>query len=394
MLLRTLDDLPKNLKGKRVLVHVDWNVPLDGQGRPASLFKMKASLPTIRELRARGAVLVLFSHLGRPGGKPVVALSMRKILPAARRLLRAPITLLPLPRTNANYQLPITNYRRLFLFENIRFDPREEGNDVAFARALARYGDYTVNESFGASYNTHASFTRLLRLLPSVAGRRLEEEFNTLSELTRSPQRPFVVVLSGAKISTKIKLIRAMLGVCDQLLVGGAIANTLLRARGVGIGASLAEPMRTRDWMTDGKLLLPRWDVVVSQDPKKSKGMRVVSLDRGERIEANEWIVDLGPRTVRAYSDVLKQAKTILWNGPVGIQEVKAFQQGTFAIARVIAGRKKSALTIVGGGETMDVVEQLKLYKKFDFCSTGGGAMLEFLEGKKLPGIIPLLKKH
>ncbi len=378
-----------------MLVRVDWNVPLDARSRPqkSGLFRIKTSAATVKELLRRKATVILLTHLGRPDGKPVARFSLRHVIPAAEKILHQRVTLLPLPQRVTSSQLPVPSYPSVFLFENLRFDPREEAGDRGFARQFARGADYYVNEAFAANHRNHASVAVLPRLLPSVAGWRLQEEVETLGQLLEKPRHPFVVVLGGAKLSTKLAVMNALLRVCDLMLVGGGIANTMLALRGIGIGASLAERDGARV-SPRRNVIAPVWDVVVSRSQRKAVRVRTVNIDHNEKVGKDERIVDVGSRTLAHYRRWLGNAKTILWNGPVGVNEVPTFSKGNAALARTIAEQTaRGCLTVVGGGETMDTIDALKLRSQFSFCSTGGGAMLEFLEGKQLPGILPLIKR-
>jgi phosphoglycerate kinase len=382
MRLRTIDDL--EVAGKRVLLRADLNVPLSG-GMITDDFRIEASLATLRELRSRDAAqVVVCSHLGRPKGKPDAKYSL---MPVARRmseLLGAAIPLAPSP-------LGPVPAGDVVMLENLRFHPGEEANDPAFARALALLADEYVNDAFGAVHRAHASVSAVASLLPSAAGRLLEKEITVLSRLLDGPSRPYVAVLGGAKVSDKLKVIENLLARTDRLLIGGAMCFTFSLAMGYSIGKSLHEPDQVstvKRIMAEAgsKLMLPT-DVVVSSSPDAGDSAREVPADS---IPSEDAGYDIGPNTIRAYVDVIRSAKTVFWNGPMGIFEKPPFDKGTRAVAAAIA--KGQAFSVVGGGDSAAALDKFGYAKDVGHVSTGGGASLEFLEGKTLPGIEPLLQ--
>lgn len=380
MKVRTLDDL--EVRGKRVLVRADLNVPLAG-GRIADDFRIRASLQTLKELRERGAArLVVCSHLGRPKGTADPALSLA---PVATRLGELLGTEVPL----ATGPLGPAPDAEISLLENLRFDPGEESNDAAFAGALARLADCYVDDAFGAVHRAHASVAAVAELLPSAAGRLLEKEVRVLGALLEDPDRPFVAVVGGAKVSDKLSVISSLLALADRLLVGGAMCFTFFRAKGWEIGRSLAEDDRVADVRlliekAGDRLLLPS-DVVVAERPEAGVETREVPA---EAIPPELAGYDVGPHTCRRYVDVIRSARTVFWNGPMGIFEVPPFDKGTRAVAAAVA--RGPAYSVVGGGDSALALERFGFAADVDHVSTGGGASIEFLEGRALPGLAPL----
>jgi phosphoglycerate kinase len=380
-----------NVRGKRVLVRVDFNVPLE-DGAVADDTRIRAALPTIAALRERGAAVVLATHLGRPKGRPDPTYS---VAPVARRLgellgatvQTAPVVAGPEAEAAARALAP----GEVLLLENTRFEPGEETNDPALARAMARLADVFVNDAFGAAHRAHASTVGVARLLPSYAGLLLQREAAILSRLLRDPERPFVAVLGGAKVSDKLAVVGHLLERVDALLLGGGMANTLLLAQGREIGASLAEPDRVpeaRQLLADAdrrgvRLLLPL-DVVVAPS-LDSTATSVVAIDA---IPEDQAVFDIGPETVGLFCAEIGRARTVFWNGPLGVFERSPFTEGTLGVARCIAAA--DAFTVVGGGDSVAAVEAAGVADRVDHISTGGGASLEFLEGRELPGIAAL----
>jgi phosphoglycerate kinase len=381
-----------DVSGRRVFVRVDFNVPLD-RGRVLEDHRIVAALPTIRYLVDHGAAVVLASHLGRPKG-PDPALRMDPVAARASELLGRPVR--KLDDCIGPEVERVTRALRpgdVVLLENLRFHPEEEKNDPAFAQALARLADLYVNDAFGTAHRAHASTVGIAAYLPAVAGLLMERELTFLSKVLEHPIPPLVVLLGGKKVEDKIGVIRNLLGRASAMLIGGAMCYTFLRARGAQTGASLCEVERVelaRQLMEEAaqrgvRFLLPV-DVVAAE--RVEPGARAQVVD-ARRIPEG-WVgVDIGPQTVADFRGPIAQAGTILWNGPMGVFEIPAFAEGTRAIARAIS--ESSAESVVGGGDTAAAVDQLGLAGKMTHVSTGGGATLEFMEGKVLPGVAALL---
>jgi phosphoglycerate kinase len=384
--LRTLDDLGE-VAGSRVFVRVDFNVPLAG-GAVADDARIRAALPTLRELRGREAALVLASHLGRPKGTVKEGLGMRPVAERLEELLDEPVTSIPHPVPSA---LPADG---VVMLDNLRFDAGEEANDPGFAGALAELADAYVDDAFGAAHRAHASVAALPELMlasgrPAVAGRLMQREVDVLSQLLESPERPYLALLGGAKVSDKLGVIDALLPRVDVLLIGGAMAFTLIAAQGGEVGESLVERDRFDDVRRSidrarelGVLLeLPR-DVVAAPEIAADVASRTVPATEVPR---GLMGLDIGPKTVAAYAELIGDAKTILWNGPMGVFELEPFSAGTRGVATAVA--RADAFTVVGGGDSLLAVKRAELSDAFDHLSTGGGASLEYLEGRALPGI-------
>ncbi|MCL4466425.1 MAG: phosphoglycerate kinase [Chloroflexi bacterium] len=376
-----------DVSGKRVLVRVDFNVPLDKQGRITDDTRIRAALPTIQYLLQHGAAVILVTHLGRPDGKVVDKL---RLDPVARRLeellggtvIKAPDSVGPEVRQIASGLRP----GQVLLLENVRFHPEEEANDAVFARQLAELADVYVDDAFGTAHRAHASTSGVAAYRPAYAGFLMEKEIDTMGRALENPERPFVALIGGAKVSTKIGVLNNLLDKVDRLLIGGAMANTFLRAQAYDTGKSLVEEDKVglaEELLRKGdeKLLLPV-DVVVASKPEAGAETKVVPVSG---IPAEMLVVDIGPETIQTYADVVANAKTVVWNGPMGIFEVPEFARGTRAMAEALASSQ--ALSIVGGGDSVAAVEQMGLADKITHVSTGGGASLEFLEGRTLPGV-------
>jgi phosphoglycerate kinase len=383
----SLKELPIR-EGKRVLVRADLNVPLDKQGNITDDTRIRESLPTIQFLLKKKAIVLLLSHLGRPEG---VDEHLRMDAVAARlsKLLKQPVLKLE-DCIGAEVDEEIGEMRsgEVMMLENVRFHPEEEANDDAFARSFAEIADFYVDDAFGSCHRAHASVVGVPQYLPSAAGFLLEKEIAMLSKAV-SPKKPFVVVLGGAKVSDKIGVIENLAKKADQVLIGGAMMFTFLKAQGKNVGSSrfesdkvaLAKKLLAK---FKGKIMLPE-DVVVA---KKADAKSATKIVASNSIPAGWMGLDIGPKTVKSYTISLKKAKTVFWNGPMGMFELAPFAKGTKAIALAVG--KLNATTIVGGGDSAAAVQEWKLANKFSHVSTGGGASLEFLEGKTLPGIAAL----
>jgi len=389
--IRELSD--EQVRGKRALVRVDFNVPLE-KGRVTDDTRIRAALPTIQALLDRGARVVLLSHLGRPKGKPESKYSLE---PVARRLgeLMPKQNIVFVESTDTDDASKTTHDSKvhIVLLENTRFLGGEEANEQRLSRGLAQLGDFYVNDAFGSAHRAHASTEGVAHFLkPAVAGLLMEKELEYLGSALENPQRPFVAVLGGAKISGKIDVIEQLLPKVDQLIIGGAMACTFFKAMGIETGKSLVEADRVEMAKSilersGGKLLLPV-DATVSMAIEAPQSAHTVSRDA---IPADEAMFDIGPESAKAFAAAIGAARTIIWNGPMGVFETKPFGAGTRAVAEAMAAATKAgATTIVGGGDSAAAVAELQLEDVMSHVSTGGGASLEFLEGKVLPGVAAL----
>ena len=395
----TIQDLSdSDLRGQRVLVRVDYNVPLDDNLAVADDTRIQATLPTLEALIGSGARLILLSHLGRPKGGPSPKLSLRPVADRLRELISRNVQFLDKTvgegAVQASRRLPDGE---VLLLENTRFDPREEANDPGLAAEMAELGDVYVNDAFGAAHRAHASTAGVAEQICArgglaVAGLLLKRELDYLGTALEKPERPFIAVLGGAKISGKIDVIEALLPKIDFLLIGGAMANTFFRAQGLSTGASLVEEDRVataRELLKRGgdKIRLPR-DLVVA--PSLDAGDEARIADR-DAIPEGWMALDIGPATVAAYAERLLRGKTILWNGPMGVAENPHFRAGTEGVAHaLVRATDAGATTIVGGGDSAAALVDLGLQDQVSHLSTGGGASLEFLEGRVLPGVAVL----
>lgn len=383
--------------GKRVLVRVDFNVPLDEHLQITDDMRVQAALPTLRYLLERGANLVLMSHLGRPKGKPDPRLSLAPVAHHLQDLLPAYHVRMANDVIGPNVDILINaltpdNPGQVVLLENLRFNPGEKAGDPDFAAALAAYGDAYVNDAFGTCHRAHASMYAAPQAIRAkggavVAGLLVEKEIEYLGNAVNDPQRPFVAILGGAKVSDKIGVIDNLLGKVDALLIGGGMANTFLAAQGKEMGKSLVEA-RALDTAralleTAGDLLHIPTDAVAASEFSPDADAVIVSVDD---VPSDRMVLDVGPETIAAYQKVLAEARTVVWNGPLGVFEFPRFAQGTFAIAETLAGLE-DATTIIGGGDSAAAIKEAGLSDQVSHVSTGGGASLVFLEGKTLPGI-------
>jgi 3-phosphoglycerate kinase len=399
----TLRDL--EVRGKRVLVRVDFNVPLTEQGDHVHIAddtRIREALPTIQYLREHGAKTILMSHLGRPKGKPVAKYSLRPIADHLHSLINHPVifshnTIGP----DAEKIIAHMQEGDVALLENLRFQPEEETNDLKFAGALANFGELYVNDAFGAAHRAHASTVGITKFVsPGAMGFLMEKELKYLHEELDKPAKPFLVIMGGAKVSDKIDVLKALMEKADTILIGGAMANTFFQAQGIPIGKSRVESDKldlARELVELAKekgvhLVLPV-DILETQEIRTGAPVRNTSRLSPRHGVTEGWqAVDIGKATIALFREEIIKAKTILWNGPVGIFEIPDFSEGTFAIAEAMA--ESSAKTIIGGGDSVTAVKQAGLAEKMTFISTGGGASLELLEGKELPGVAALTDKE
>ncbi|WDI32403.1 phosphoglycerate kinase [Hyphococcus flavus] len=391
---RTLDDL--EVAGKRILVRVDFNVPMkDGEVTDAT--RIERALPTIQELSKKGAKVLLLSHFGRPKGTADPEMSLKPVAKALEKLLGGKVEFAEdcigdLAKKTVKNMLD----GDVAVLENTRFHAGEEANDQAFAKALAENGDVYVNDAFSAAHRAHASTEAIARLLPSAAGRAMERELDYLKAALSEPVRPMMAIVGGAKVSTKIELLLNLVGKANILVVGGGMANTFLFATGTSVGKSLCEPDladTAREIIAQAKtsgceIILPT-DVVVAKEFKEGADREVVAADA---VKADDMILDLGPETVDTIAEKIEGAKTVVWNGPLGAFEIKPFDTATVEAARFAAKQVQDAglVAVAGGGDTVAALAAASVENDFTYVSTAGGAFLEWLEGKTLPGVAAL----
>ena len=391
----SIEDL--TIKGKRVFIRADFNVPLDDNLRITDDRRIRSTLPTINYAIDEGAKVILSSHLGRPKGKADPRLSLAPVAKRLQRLLNKEVIFSP-DCIGSQVEGLVSKMKEgdVLLLENLRYQPGEENNDEEFARALARLADVFVNDAFGTSHREHASIVGVTKFLPSAAGFLLKKEIQYLKGLTENPVRPFVAILGGAKVSGKINVLENLIGKVDKVIIGGGMAYTFIKAMGYEVGNSLVEEdmletaqrIRKKLKGVGIKFYLPV-DCVIAQSIEpaaETKILPTLEIPKGWRA------LDIGPASVKLFSEALHDAKTVLWNGPMGVFEIDAFSRGTFAIARAVADAY--ALTIVGGGDTDLAVHRAGVSDAISFISTGGGASLQLLEGKELPGIAALANRE
>jgi phosphoglycerate kinase len=393
----TVQDL--DAAGKRVFVRVDFNVPLQ-DGRVTDDSRIRAALPTIKHLQAQGARIILASHLGRPDGKVSDSLRLR---PVGERLGQLMGKTVPVTgdALGAGTEDAVGRLRNgeILLLENLRFHVEEEKNDPQFAAALAAYCDVYVNDAFGTAHRAHASTVGIAKLRPAYAGLLMEKEIANLGMLVNNPEHPFAAIIGGAKVSDKIKVLKNLLAKVDIMVIGGGMANTFLLAQGKAIGKSLAEPDRVEDARAilaaaeekGVKIVLPV-DVVVAKEVTRGTEHKTLSVDK---VPASWHIVDVGKQSLENIEAALADVRTVLWNGPLGVFEIPSFAHGTKTVARFLADRAaEGAKVVIGGGDSVAAITQQGLADKMTHISTGGGASLEFLEGRELPGVTVLLDRE
>src|SRR5687768_11682051 len=394
---KTLDDLPDELTGKRVLVRVDLNVPMDG-AKVTDDTRLRAMLPTVLELSDRGAIVLLLSHFGRPKGETRPDMSTAQLVLPVHRLSGRSVRFVedcqgPEAERAVETMLP----GNIGILENTRFHSGEEKNDPELARGMAALGDYYVNDAFSAAHRAHASTEGIAHLLPSFAGRAMEAELKALERALGNPERPVAAVVGGAKVSTKLAVLGHLVGKVDHLIIGGGMANTFLAARGVDVGKSLAEHDLTgeanaifaRAEAAGCTIHLP-YDVVVAKEfAANPPSLRTANV---HEIAPDEMILDVGPTAVEAFGDVLKTCRTLVWNGPLGAFETPPFDTSTIALAKFAAALTQdgSLVSVAGGGDTVAALNHAGVAADFTFVSTAGGAFLEWMEGKTLPGVAAL----
>jgi phosphoglycerate kinase len=390
---KTVRDI--DVAGKRVLMRVDYNVPMDAaSGRILDDKRIRATLPTLDYLRLEGARVVLLSHLGRPKGERDPSLSLAPVAARLAELMGEPVQTVG-DCIGAEVQEAVAALAdgEVLLLENVRFHPEEEANEKEFAKALASLGDVYVNDAFGVAHRAHASTEGVARLRPAVAGLLMESEIDFLSRAVEDPERPYAAIIGGAKVSSKMAVLEALLERVDKLMLGGGMANTFLKAEGFDVAESLVEDdfieaaKRIEETAAQRgvKLLLPA-DVIVAERFEADSPARRVSV---KDVPAGWRIMDVGETTIDVYARALADCKTVVWNGPMGVAEMPSFAHGSHRLAGVLA-KLEEATTIIGGGETAAVVEAVGMAEEFSHVSTGGGASLEFLEGRELPGVAAL----
>jgi phosphoglycerate kinase len=387
---KTVKDI--DLKGKRVLMRVDFNVPM-ADGKITDDKRIKASLPTIQYVLDQGASVTLMSHLGRPKGGPDAEFSLRAASEVLAGLLGRPVKMAPDcvgPEVEA--MAKALQPGEVLMLENTRFHAGEEKNDLDLAKQMAALGEVYVNDAFGSAHRAHASTEGVTRFLPAVSGFLMEQELEYLGRAVANPEHPYIAILGGAKISDKILVVETLLSKCDRLIIGGGMANTFLAAKGYNMQDSLIEAASVETAKailakSGDKLILPV-DAVIADKFEAEAQSQIVDADK---IPAGWRMMDVGPKTLDVYKRALNGAKLIFWNGPVGVFEMPKFAEGTFALARLLA--ESDATTVIGGGDSASAVKKAGVAKQMTHVSTGGGASLEFLEGKELPGVAALLNK-
>jgi phosphoglycerate kinase len=387
---KTVKDI--DLKNKRVLMRVDFNVPM-ADGKVTDDKRIKAALPTIKYVLEQGASLLLMSHLGRPKGGPDPEFSLKAASEALAALLGKPVQMAP-DCVGAEVEKIAKALKPgdVLMLENTRFHKGEEKNDLDLAKQMAVLGDVFVNDAFGSAHRAHSSTEGIAHYLPAVSGFLMEQELEYLGRAVANPEHPYIAILGGAKISDKILVVETMLAKCDKLIIGGGMANTFLTAKGLNMQDSLVEEASLETAKTilaksGDKLILPV-DAVIADKFDAEANTQTVDVDK---IPAGWRMLDVGPKTLELYKTSLSGVKLVVWNGPVGVFEMPKFAEGTFALARMLA--ESGAITVIGGGDSASAVKKAGVAKQMTHVSTGGGASLEFLEGKELPGVAALLDK-
>jgi len=391
--MKRLDEI--KFTGKKVFLRADFNVPLSKDGKVTDDTRIRATLPTIQKIINDGGRLIVASHLGRPKGKPSPEFSLKPVAETLSKLINKPVPLAP-DCVGETVQQMIQNMKdgELIMLENLRFHAEEEKNDPEFARSLAQGIDVYVNDAFAVSHRAHASVHAIVRFVPEcAAGYQLQQELDYYHRALEAPQRPMGFVIGGAKVSTKIGVLEHLLPKCDIMIIGGAMANTFLKVLGKNVGKSLVEDEylnTARDFLEKAKargveVLLPEDVVIAPSQESGPEDCRQVAI---EDMPDDAMIFDIGEKTLARWRDALSKCKTVVWNGPVGMFEKPQFAKGTMELAKFIAGL--DALTVAGGGDTVSALHQAGTYEKMSYVSTGGGAFLEMLEGKELPGVAAL----
>jgi phosphoglycerate kinase len=387
---KTVKDI--DLKGKRVLMRVDFNVPMEG-GKVTDDKRIKASLPTIKYILDQGASLLLMSHLGRPKGGFDPEFSLKAAAEVLAGHLGIPVQMAPdCVGPEVEKMAKTLKPGGVIMLENTRFHPEEEKNDLELAKKMAALGEVYVNDAFGSAHRAHSSTEGVAHFLPAVSGFLMEQELEYLGRATANPEHPYIAILGGAKISDKILVVENLLARCDKLIIGGGMANTFMAAKGLNMQDSLVEAASVETAKTilakhGAKIVLPV-DAVIADKFEAEANSKTVDVDK---IPVGWRMMDVGPKTLAAYKSALQGAKLIVWNGPVGVFEMPKFAEGTFALARLLA--ESGATTVIGGGDSASAVKKAGVAKQMTHVSTGGGASLEFLEGKELPGVAALLNK-